>query len=50
MPKAYWITCYRAIKDPDKLAAYAELCRSAAAISVAACGKPPTRLGRRNAS
>ena len=25
MPKAYWITCYRAIKDPDKLAAYAKL-------------------------
>jgi uncharacterized protein (DUF1330 family) len=25
MPKAYWITCYRAIKDADKLAAYAKL-------------------------
>jgi uncharacterized protein (DUF1330 family) len=25
MPKAYWITCYREIKDPDKVAAYAKL-------------------------
>ena len=25
MPKAYWITCYREIKDTDKLAAYAKL-------------------------
>ena len=25
MPKAYWVTCYRQIKDPDKLAAYAKL-------------------------
>ena len=25
MPKAYWITCYREIKDPAKLAAYAKL-------------------------
>ena len=25
MPKAYWITCYRQIKDPAKLAAYAKL-------------------------
>ena len=25
MPKAYWITVYRAIKDPAKLAAYAKL-------------------------
>ena len=25
MPKAYWITVYREIKDPKKLAAYAEL-------------------------
>ena len=25
MPKAYWITAYRAIKDPAKLKAYAEL-------------------------
>lgn len=25
MPKAYWITCYREITDPAKLAAYAKL-------------------------
>ncbi len=25
MPKAYWISAYRAINDPDKLAAYARL-------------------------
>jgi uncharacterized protein (DUF1330 family) len=25
MPKAYWITCYRQIKDPARLAAYAKL-------------------------
>jgi len=25
MTKAYWISCYREIKDPDKLAAYAKL-------------------------
>jgi uncharacterized protein (DUF1330 family) len=25
MAKAYWITCYREISDPDKLAAYAKL-------------------------
>jgi uncharacterized protein (DUF1330 family) len=25
MPKAYWVTCYRSISDPDKLAAYAKL-------------------------
>lgn len=25
MPKAYWVTSYRKINDPDKLAAYARL-------------------------
>jgi uncharacterized protein (DUF1330 family) len=25
MPKAYWITTYRSVKDPDALAAYAKL-------------------------
>ena len=25
MPKAYWITVYRAVNDPEKLAAYAKL-------------------------
>jgi uncharacterized protein (DUF1330 family) len=25
MPKAYWISCYRQVNDPDKLTAYAQL-------------------------
>jgi uncharacterized protein (DUF1330 family) len=25
MAKAYWVVCYRAIKNPEKLAAYAKL-------------------------
>ena len=25
MPKAYWVTCYRSISDPQKVAAYAKL-------------------------
>lgn len=25
MPKAYWISCYRQVNDPDKLTAYAKL-------------------------
>ena len=25
MPKAYWVSTYRAIHDPDKLAAYAKI-------------------------
>ncbi len=25
MPKAYWISTYRSVNDPDKLAAYAKL-------------------------
>ena len=31
MPKAYWITCYREIKDTEKLAAYAKLAGPATA-------------------
>ena len=31
MPKALWITCYREVKDPDKLAAYAKLAGPATA-------------------
>jgi uncharacterized protein (DUF1330 family) len=31
MPKAYWITCYREIKHPDKLAAYGKLAGPATA-------------------
>ena len=29
MPKAYWITVYRAVNDPAKLAAYAKLAPAA---------------------
>jgi uncharacterized protein (DUF1330 family) len=29
MPKAYWITCYRSIFDPQKVAAYAKLAPAA---------------------
>jgi uncharacterized protein (DUF1330 family) len=25
MPKAYWISCYRQVSDPEKLVAYAKL-------------------------
>jgi len=31
MPKAYWVTCYRSISDPQKLAAYAKLAPAAVA-------------------
>jgi uncharacterized protein (DUF1330 family) len=31
MPKAYWVTSYRSISDPDKLAAYARLAPAAIA-------------------
>jgi uncharacterized protein (DUF1330 family) len=31
MPKAYWITCYRSISDPQKVAAYAKLAPPATA-------------------
>ena len=31
MPKGYWVTCYRSISDPKKLAAYAELAPQATA-------------------
>ncbi len=31
MPKAYWVTCYRSISDPQKLAAYAKLAPAATA-------------------
>jgi uncharacterized protein (DUF1330 family) len=33
MPKAYWITTYRSITNPDKLAAYAKLAGPAVAAS-----------------
>ncbi len=31
MPIAYWITCYRSVSDPAKLAAYAKLAPAATA-------------------
>jgi uncharacterized protein (DUF1330 family) len=31
MPKAYWVTVYRSISDPQKLAAYAKLAPTAIA-------------------
>jgi len=31
MPKAYWVTVYRSISDPQKLAAYAKLAPAAIA-------------------
>jgi uncharacterized protein (DUF1330 family) len=31
MPKAYWVTCYHVISDPEKLAAYAALAPGAIA-------------------
>ena len=31
MPKGYWVTIYRNISDPKKLAAYAELAPKATA-------------------
>ena len=31
MPKGYWVTCYRSISDPQKLAAYAKLAGPATA-------------------
>jgi uncharacterized protein (DUF1330 family) len=31
MPKAYWISVYREVRDPDKLAAYAKLAGPATA-------------------
>ena len=54
MPKAYWITCYREIKDPDKVAAYAKLARSGArairrALSLRGTGKATYEAGRRSA-
>ncbi|MFG2572485.1 DUF1330 domain-containing protein [Streptomyces sp. NPDC048481] len=29
MPKAYWVSVYRTVSDPEKLAAYGELARQA---------------------
>jgi hypothetical protein len=50
MPKAYWITAYREIKDPAKLAAYAKIAPvplrlTACVISAAATRTRPSRPG-----
>ncbi len=45
MPKAYWVAAYRAVKDPEKLAAYAKLAApalTAAGGRVLARGEPAT--------
>src|SRR5664280_1920345 len=44
MPKAYWITCYREIKHPDKVAAYAKL-----AVPALAPGAPPSKPASKSA-
>ncbi|MCZ0978569.1 DUF1330 domain-containing protein [Streptomyces diastatochromogenes] len=43
MPKAYWVSVYRTISDPEKLAAYNELAAPAVA---AAGGRTFVRGGR----
>jgi len=43
MPKAYWISAYRSISDPDKLAAYSKLAGPAV---LAAGGRFLARGGR----
>ena len=50
MPKGYWVTIYRKITDPEKLAAYAEMAPKATApfgckYSRAAPRPTPTRPG-----
>ena len=46
MPKAYWVTTYREIKDPAKLAAYAKL----APIALAPFGVRYLRRGNPDAT
>ena len=47
MPKAYWITAYREIKDPAKVAAYAKLAPVALApFGVRSAAGCPTQLSR----
>jgi hypothetical protein len=44
MAKAYWVTCYRSISDPEKLAAYAKLAGPAiCTISRAVPPSPPAK-------
>ena len=55
MPKGYWVTVYRSISDPQKLAAYAKLAPLAIApfggrYRRAAPPPPPSRPARKSAS
>jgi uncharacterized protein (DUF1330 family) len=44
MAKAYWITFYRSIRNPDALAAYARLARPAIeAAGASSCAARPRR-------
>jgi len=45
MAKAYWITFYREVRDPEKLAAYAKLASPATA-PFGAKISPPRHCGR----
>lgn len=46
MAKGYWVSCYREVKDPEKLKQYAELATGAVADGG---GTPIVRGGRVNA-
>ena len=46
MAKAYWVTSYRSISDPEKLAAYARLAGPAIAPSAGAISRAATRWPR----
>ena len=46
MPKGYWVTTYRSIKDPDKLAAYTKLAPARLRLSaqnISCVASPPLR-------
>ncbi len=45
MPKGYWVSVYRTISDPEKLAAYNELARLAVEAG-GRSGPRPWRSGR----
>ena len=55
MPKAYWVTCYRSISDPQKVAAYAKLAPAAtgkfgARYSARGTAHEAAKPGKRSAS
>ena len=45
MAKGYWVSVYRAISDPERLAAYNQLARAAARVKFSSCAS--TRKYRR---